>query len=98
MGVMPFWGSKTAEHSAGVGRCTCKSSIMKWVNTLKVFKKNSLKPNTTSHNNARWYTDTDGFLEHSPSRGSLYYKGPTLQKIIPGFFGSPLIISTTTVL
>ena len=39
----------------------------------RVFQKNSLKPNTTSHNNA---SNTDGFLEHSPSRGSLYYKGP----------------------
>ena len=33
-----------------------------------------------------WYTDTDEFLEHSPSRGSLYYKGPALQKITPGVF------------
>ena len=56
-----------------------------------VFKENSLKPNTASHNNASWYTDTDGFLEHSPSGGSLYYKGPTLQKIITVFGGCPLI-------
>ena len=48
----------------------------------RVFKKNSLKPNTASHNNARWYTDTDGFLEHSSSEGSLYYKGLALQKVI----------------
>ena len=33
------------------------------------------------------YTDTDGFLEHSPSQGSLYYKRPTIQKII--FWGGP---------
>ena len=26
---------------------------------------------------------TDGFLEHSPSRGSQYHKGHALQKIIP---------------
>ena len=51
-------------------------------------KKNSLKPNATSHNNASWNTDTDGFLEHSPSGGSLYYKRPALQKIIL-FFSSP---------
>ena len=50
---------------------------------LTVFKKNSLKPNTASHNNATWYIDTDGFLEHSPSRGSLYYKEPALQKTLP---------------
>ena len=61
---------------------------MKWANALSLQKKkkNSLKPNTashnnaTSHNNASWYTDTDGFLAHSPSGGSLYYKGPALQK------------------
>ena len=44
-------------------------------------KKNSLKLTVASHNNASWYADTDGFLEHSPSGGSLYNKGPTLQKI-----------------
>ena len=65
---------------------------MKWVNTLKVFKKKSLKPNTASHNNASWYTDTEGFLEHSPTGGSLYYKGPALQKIVPFFSkGVPLV-------
>ena len=50
-------------------------------------KKNSLKPNAASYNNTICYTDKDGFLKHSPSRGSLYYKEPTLQKIIMGFFG-----------
>ena len=50
-----------------------------------------MHPNAASHNNASWCTDTDGFLEHSPSRGSLPYKGPTLQKIIPGFGGSPIV-------
>ena len=49
----------------------------------RVFQKNSLNPNAASHNNANWHTDTDGFLQHSPRWGSLYYKGPTLQKIIP---------------
>ena len=59
----------------------------------KFFKINSVKPNAASHNNTGWYTDTDGFLKHSPSRGSLYYKEPTLQKIIMGFFGGwvPLV-------
>ena len=65
---------------------------MKWANELKESsKKNSLKPNAASHNNAHWYIDTDGFLEHSPSGGSLLYKGPALQKIIL-VFGSPLVI------
>ena len=35
----------------------------------RVFKNNSMKLNTASHNNASWYTDTDGFLEHSSSWG-----------------------------
>ena len=50
----------------------------------RVFKKKSLKPDAASHNEASCYTDTDGLLEHLPSCGSLYYKGPTLQKIIQG--------------
>ena len=61
----------------------------------RVFKKNSLKPNSATHNNASWCTDADGFLEHSPSWGSLYYKGPVVQKITPGFFlgGVSLLVS-----
>ena len=75
------------QHS--VGRCARKSPIMKWANTLKESSKKFTEAQTSaSHNNASWYTDTDGFLDLSPSRGSLYYKGPTLQKIIP-FWGSP---------
>ena len=57
--------------------------------TERVFRKNSLKPNAASYNNASWCTDTNGFLEHSPSGGSLCYKGPTLQKIPPVFGGDP---------
>ena len=86
-----FW-SKTAEHSARCGQvhsCITHHEMVKCVE--RVFKNNSLKPNAASHNNASWYTDTDGFLEHSPSRGSLYYKRPSLQKIILEFFGFPLI-------
>ena len=52
--------------------------------TLKVSSKEiSLKSNEASHNSS-WYTDTDGFLEHSPSRGGLVLQeGNSLQKIIP---------------
>ena len=82
-------GQKLLNIQHSVGRCTCKSPIMKWANALKVLKKNSLKPNAASHNNASWCTDTDGFLEHSPSGGRLYYKGPILQKIIPVFWHPP---------
>ena len=76
------FGQKLLNTQHGMGRCAHKSPIVKWVNMLKVFKKYSLKPNAASHHSARWSTDTDGFLEHSPSRESLYYKGPALQKII----------------
>ena len=65
---------------------------MRRANALKrSSKKNSLKTNTASHNDASWCTGTDGFLEHSPSGGSLSYKGSALQKIISVCFGSPLI-------
>ena len=60
----------------------------------KSLKKISLKLNATSHNNTSWHTDRDGFLEHSPSGGSLYYKEPTLQKTILGFLGPPSYIWT----
>ena len=53
--------------------------------------------NAASHNNASWYTDTDGFLTHSPCAGSLYYKGPILQKIIQ-FFGDPPSYDLTLIL
>ena len=39
-------------------------------------------------------TDTDGFLEHSPSGGSLCYKGPALQKIILVLGGLPYNVYT----
>ena len=35
------------------------------------------------------YIGAEGFLEHSPSREGLYYKGPALQKIIWVFLRSP---------
>ena len=60
--------------------------------TEREFRKNSLRLNTASHNNASWYSDTDGSLDHSPNGGSLYYKGPALQKIILVLGGSLLII------
>ena len=58
----------------------------------RIFKKNSLKLNTASHNNASWYTDTDGFLEHTQWGKPVLQgdKGPALQ-ITPFFLGPPLI-------
>ena len=75
MGIMPFlvkncwtlsvvWAHALLNHPSWHGQIHWKS-----------LQKNSLKPNAAFHNNTSWYTDTDGFLEHSPSEGSLYYKG-----------------------
>ena len=91
MGAHAVSGQKLLMTQRGVGRCAGETPVMKWASVLKdSSKKNLLKPNAASHNNASWYTDTDGFLEHSPSTGgSLYYKGPALQNIILGFFWVP---------
>ena len=69
------WGGACLNHPSWNGQ-------MRWKN----LKKYSLKPNRGSHNKDSWYTDTDGFLEQSPSVGSLSYKGPALQKIILHWF------------
>ena len=61
-------------------------------------KNNFMKWNAASHNNASWCTDTGGLLEHSSGARSLYYKGPTPQKVIPGFGGIPLICFSIFVL
>ena len=82
-------GQKLLNTQDDVGRCARKLPIIKWAN-MSSFQKNSLNPNAASHNNASWFTDTDGFLEHSPSRESLYYKGLALQKIISVFRGFSL--------
>ena len=89
---MLFW-SKTADQKllntqCCVHRCTCKSPIMKWAKALKeASKKHTAKPSTASHNTTSWYTDTDGFLEHSSSRGSLPYKGASIPEDNSRFFG-----------
>ena len=93
-----IFGQKLLNTQDSVGMCSCKSPIMKQTNTMKVSsKKNSLKLNTASHYTTSWCTDTDGFLAHSPSKGSLYSKGPTLQKMILDFLGVPLIFKFQTV-
>ena len=79
--------SKTAEHSVRCGQVHSKNGQTLW----KSLQTNSQKWNTASHNNASWCTVIGGFLEHSPREESLYYKGSTLQKIIPVFTGAPLI-------
>ena len=54
-GSCQFFGRKLLNTQCDVGRCACKSPIMKWANALKSLKKNSLKLNTTSHNTTSWY-------------------------------------------
>ena len=58
---------------------------------VKSLQKKFTKTEHSLSQNTSWYTDTDEFLEHSPIGGSLYYKGPTLQKIIPFFLPLPHI-------
>ena len=96
MGVMPVFSPKLLNIQCGVGRCVCKPPTMKWAHMLEfsvlkenMLKENSLKLNIASHKNASRYPDADGFLKHSPSGASLYYKGPTCQKIILWFYGVP---------
>ena len=74
-----FWSETAVQR--GVDRCARKSLVMKWALWMS-HQINSLKPNSAAHHNASWFTDTAGFLEHSPSGGSQYYKGPALQEII----------------
>ena len=85
-GVILFWVKNCQTFSAMwegvlVNHTSWNEQIC-WKNLWK----NSLKLNAAPHNNASWYTDTDGFLRHSPNGGSLY-KGHTLQKIISVFGG-----------
>ena len=71
-GSHAIFGQKLLNTQHSVGGALVNHSSWKrqmcWV-----FKKNSLKPNAASPNNASWYTNTNGFLEHSPTGGSLYY-------------------------
>ena len=72
MGVMLFLSKNLLNTQCRMGWYARKSPIMKWANTWnRVFKTNSRKANSASHNNTSWYTDTDGLLDHSPSGESL---------------------------
>ena len=82
-----IFGQKLLNTQRGVGAYAYKLPNPS-ICVERVFKKNLLKLNAASHNNASRYTDMEGFLEHPHSRRSLYYKGPTLQKIIL-FLGGP---------
>ena len=79
-----IFGQKVVSSQCGMGRCVHKSPIVKWSNVLRESSKNfhwsQMQPLTTTP--AGTLIQLSGFLEHSPSRGSLYYMGPTFQKII----------------
>ena len=70
-----FW-SKPTQHSAQYGQVHHNSPIMKWANALSLQKKFTEAECSLSQQR-QLVTDTDGLLEHSPSGGSLYYKGPS---------------------
>ena len=89
------WGSchfvsKITEHSVHWGQV--RSSITHHEmgkRVERVFKKNSLKLNTASHNNTSWYTDTDGLLEYSPSGEVSVLQGACLPEDNSTFYWVP---------
>ena len=86
-GIMLFKAKTCWSLSAVWAGVSLGNGQMCW----KSLKKKSLKLNAASRNNASWYTDTDGFLKHSPSEGIIHYKGPVLQTIMVIFWVSPHI-------
>ena len=88
-GVTPFWWN-TAEHSAQCGQVCSQIThheMGKCVESSKKICQSQTQPLTATPAGAlirmgSWNTHLVG--------GSLYYKRPTLQKIIPGFINSPL--------
>ena len=63
------FSSKTAEHSAQCGQVHWWITHHEMDKSVESSKQISLTLNAASHNNAIWYTDTAGFLEHSSSGG-----------------------------
>ena len=73
----------------GVGWCAWKSLIMKWANTLK---ESSKKSTEAKHSLSQLRQRVHGYrwVPRIPTgSGSLYHKGPALQKIILVFWGVP---------
>ena len=71
-------GQKLLTTQQCVGRCAHKSPITKWANALNESSKNFTE---AEHNLLQQYQ-----LLHSPS-----WEGHVLQKIIPVFWGLPVI-------
>ena len=89
-GSHAVFGQKLLDTQHRVGRSTCKSPIMKWANMSKESSKNSQKlKEAAPHKNASWYTDTDGFLEHSPSGEDCTIRDPEDNSSFCG--GFPLV-------
>ena len=87
-----IFGPKPLNTHCSVGRCAHKSLIMTWTNAM-IFQKIFTKAECSlsqQRQMAHWYRWIPGTLT---SRGSLYYKGLTLQKIIQGFLGGVPLIS-----
>ena len=78
-----FW-SKTAKHSAHCGQ------VCLWISIERVSKKKFTEAKCSLSQQHQLVHGYRWLLEYSPSRGSLYYKGCALQKIIL-FGGSPLV-------
>ena len=82
--------SKTVEHSAWCGQvCSWVTHHEMGKHIERMLKKKFTEAERSLSQHPSGYTDIDGFLQHSPNGGSLYYKGPALQKIIPFFGGVP---------
>ena len=58
-----------------VGKCTGKSSIMKWANVLKESSEEFTNTKCILSQQCQWYPDTEGLLEHSPSGGAYTTRG-----------------------
>ena len=67
MGVMPVFGEKLLNTQHGVGKCTCKSPIMKWANTLEESSKKFTEAMRSLSQQCQLETDTDGFLNTYPA-------------------------------
>ena len=61
----------------GAGRCARKSPTMKWANLLHLQQKFTKAKHNLSQQNSSGYTDTDGFLEHSPRKKPVLKRLPS---------------------
>ena len=74
-GSCHFW-SKTTEHSVVWTGALVNHPPWNGQTRWKGLQINSLKPNSASHNNASWYSDTDGFQNTQLAGEACTTKGP----------------------